>query len=537
MTNDERPYDPSEQEPMPEGEETAPRLMRTMAVVRWAILGAMVLFAVVMLLTYFGVAPWSHGGGEQVKYHCPMHPTYVSNQPGDCPICGMSLVPIDESEKEEAGSGRGSASNELRNTSHSQSAARPGQYTCPMCPEVVSDTAGECPKCGMDLVKVPEQSEAAHAGHDMTGTAGTAPSAAAEGGASDMGVSPVPGLVPVTIEPRRLQLIDVRTGAVDTRPLGGDTRIVGFITPDETRITNVHLRFSGWVKELRVSQTGQLVEKGERLFSVYSQELYRAEQDYVVARQALARGPAGSELADTRSALLGAARQRLELLGVPAEELARLDDGGEPSQDLWVPSPSSGYVMGKNVFAGQYVGPAQSLFSIVDLSRVWVLADVYEQDMENVKTGQEARMTTTAYGGESFGGKVAFIYPSVSDRTRTLKIRLEFSNPSLRLRPGMYVEVDLEATGVPALAVPVDAVMDDGDRQYVFVVHDGVHFEPRLVEIGRRTDDFMQVLSGLSEGEMVVTSANFLIDSESRLKAAMVGMGGTQPDAHAGHGK
>jgi len=407
-----------------------------------------------------------------------------------------------------------------------------------MHPEVVSDNPGQCPKCGMDLEKVPEQSGAAQAGHDMTSMADIAgPSSGAEGGASDMGVSPVPGLVPVTIEPRRLQLIDVRTGAVQSRPLDGNTRIVGFITPDETRITNVHLRFSGWVKELGASQTGQLVKQGEKLFSVYSQELYRAEQDYVVARQALARGSADNELADTRRSLLDAASQRLDLLGVPADELARLSGGGAPSQDLWVPSPFSGYVMGKNVFAGQYVGPAQNLFSIVDLSRVWVLADVYEQDLQNIKVGQEARMTSVAYGGESFGGKVAFVYPSVSEQTRTLKIRLEFPNPALRLRPGMYVEVELEAAGEATLAVPADAVMDDGDRQYVFVVHNGVHFEPRLVKIGRRSDEFMEVLSGLSDGELVVTSANFLIDSESRLKAAMVGMGGTQPDAHAGHGE
>jgi Cu(I)/Ag(I) efflux system membrane fusion protein len=166
-----------------------------------------------------------------------------------------------------------------------------------------------------------------------------------------------------------------------------------------------------------------------------------------------------------------------------------------------------------------------------------VLADVYEQDLQNIKVGQKTRMTSVAYGGESFGGKVAFIYPSVSEQTRTLKIRIEFPNPALRLRPGMYVEVELEAPGEAALAVPADAVMDDGDRQYVFVVHNGVHFEPRLVRIGRRSDEFMEVLSGLSDGELVVTSANFLIDSESRLKAAMVGMGGTQPDAHAGHGE
>jgi len=537
MTEHDNPYDPSEHEPMPEGEEAAPRFTSTMATVRWIILGAMVLFAVIMILTYFGAVPWSHHGSGPVQYHCPMHPTYVSNQPGECPICGMTLVPIDKSDKE-TGSGRSPAGTESHNTSHPRGAARPGQYTCPMHPEVVSDKPGKCPKCGMNLEKVPEQPAAANTGHGMAGMEGmTEPSPRPQPVPSDMGVSPVPGLVPVTIEPRRLQLIDVRTGAVQRRSLGGNLKIVGFITPDESRITNLHLRFSGWVKELRVSQTGQLVGQGEKLFSVYSQELYRAEQDYAVARQALERGSADNDLADTRRSLLDAARQRLELLGVPADELARLDAGGAPSQDLWVPSPSAGYVMGKNVFTGQYVGPDQNLLSIVDLSKVWVLADVYEQDLASVKVGQKARMTTSAYGGETFNGQVGFVYPIVSEKTRTLKIRLEFSNPSMRLRPGMYAEIDLESGDKSVLAAPADAVMDDGTRQYVFVVHDGVHFEPRLVRIGRRSDDFMEVLSGVSEGEMVVTSANFLIDSESRLKAAMVGMGSTEAGAHAGHGQ
>jgi Cu(I)/Ag(I) efflux system membrane fusion protein len=204
---------------------------------------------------------------------------------------------------------------------------------------------------------------------------------------------------------------------------------------------------------------------------------------------------------------------------------------------MWVRSPFSGYVLEKNVVEGQYIGPDQNLFSIVDLSKIWVLADVYERDLGKVKIGQKVRMTSTAYPGEPFEGKVGFMYPAVSEQTRTLKIRMEFANPALQLRPGMYAEVELEGSGEPVLAVSAEAVMDGGDLQYAFVVHNGTHFEPRLLTIGRRSNDFMEVLSGLSEGELVITSANFLIDSESRLKAAIAGMGGTQPNAHAGHGK
>jgi len=406
-----------------------------------------------------------------------------------------------------------------------------------MHPEVLSNKPGKCPKCGMNLEKVkdpPAPVQGVGEMQGMPGMPGTPEPSSSPQGASNMGIAPVPGLIPVTIEPERLQLIDVRTGRVVRRPLGGSLGVVGFITPDETRVANLHVRFSGWIKELHVDQTGQLVKQGERLLSVYSQELYQAEQDYVIARQAFDRGPGEGELASMRKNLLDAARQRLELLGVPPDELSRLDAENTPSSELWVRSPFSGYVMEKNVVKGQYIGPDQNLFSIVDLSRIWVLADVYERDLAGVKIGQKARMTTAAYAGESFEGKVDFIYPSISEQTRTLKVRLSFPNLSMRLRPGMYSEIELEGSSKPVLAVPVDAVMDDGNRQYVFVVHEGGRFEPRLVKIGQESNNFAQILSGLTEGELVVTSANFLIDSESRLKAAIAGMGGTESESTAG---
>jgi RND family efflux transporter MFP subunit len=518
MSEEIHRYDPHEHEPMPEGEEEAPPFTHTMAIVRWVLLGAMTLFACIMVLDYFGATPWANASEAASQYHCPMHPTYISNQAGECPICGMTLVPIDAAGKEikTADSAR---TVEASHASTDQAKAKPGQYTCPMDSQIISDTPGKCPICGMNLEQVPPAADSTQQGHEMTG----------------MGSSPVPGLVPVTIEPQRLGLIGVRTGLVERRSLDGSLRLAGFVSPDETRLSNIQVRFSGWVKELSVDQTGQLVEANQKLLSVYSQDLYQAEQEYVSARQAMSRG-ADASLKDTRKQLMDAARLRLELLGVPQEELASLDMGNSPSSELWLRSPASGYVMEKNVFNGQYISPDQNLYSIADLSRIWVLADVYERDLANITIGQKAHMTTTAYPGESFDGTVSFIYPSVSEQTRTIKIRIEFSNSSNRLKPGMYADVDLPGQGKSVLAVPSDAVMDGGDRQYAFVVHDGTHFEPRLLKIGRRADDYMEVLSGLSEGEQVVTSANFLIDSESRLKAAIAGMGSTQPDAHAGHG-
>jgi Cu(I)/Ag(I) efflux system membrane fusion protein len=521
MSEEIHKYDPHEHEPLPEGEEEAPPYTHTMAIIRWVILGVMTLFALVMILSYFGATPWSNAESAPTQYHCPMHPTYVSSQPGECPICGMTLVPIDATGKEIKTGSSPDTTMKMPEPS-GQTGAKPGQYTCPMDPEIISDTPGKCPICGMNLEQVPPAAISAPAGNDMSGMSG-------------MGSSPVPGLVPITIEPKRLQLIGVRTGTVATRPLDGSLRLIGYITPDETRLSNVQVRFNGWVKELAVDQTGQFIKTDQKLLSVYSQDLFQAENEYIIARKAAERST-DNALKDTHNQLLNAARQRLDLLGVPQEEISMLDTASSPSAELWVRSPFSGFVLEKNVINGQFIGPDQNLFTIADLSRVWVLADVYERDLTNIQIGQTVRMTTSAYPGESFEGKISFIYPSVSEQTRTLKIRIEFVNSSNRLKPGMYAEVDLAGKGEGVLAVPADAVMDGGDRQYAFVIHDGIHFEPRLLKLGRSSDDYFEVLSGLSEGEQVVTSANFLIDSESRLKAAIAGMGGTQPDAHAGHG-
>jgi len=504
-----------------------------LACVRWTILGGMALFALVMILNYFGLTPWSDEAAGPTQYHCPMHPTYVANQPGECPICGMTLVPIDAAGKE-VKSPESSKSSETQQDGMNQPKAKPGQYTCPMHAEVISDKPGKCPKCGMNLEQVPTPTESENTGHDMGSMNRTSDSASRAG--AGLGTSPVPGLVPVTIEPQRLQLIGVRTGMVEKRPLDVSLRLVGFVTPDETKLANIHVRFSGWVKELSVDQTGQFVEANQKLLSIYSQDLYQAEQEYIVAKQATRRA-ADNILNDTRQQLLEAARQRLELLGVPPEIVSGLDTAKSPSSEIWIRSNFSGYVLEKNVVNGQFIGPDQNLFTIADLSRMWVLADVYEQDLASLRVGQKVKISTSAYPGESFAGEIGFIYPSVSEQTRTLKVRIVISNPSFKLRPGMYSEVELEGRGKGVLTVPADGVMDGGDRQYAFVIHNGTHFEPRLLKIGRRSDDYMEVLSGLSEGEQVVTSANFLIDSESRLKAAIAGMGSTQPDAHAGHGK
>jgi len=352
---------------------------------------------------------------------------------------------------------------------------------------------------------------------------------------SDMGSSPVPGLVPVTIEPQRLQLIGVRIAKVENRIFGEGLRLVGYVTPDEARVANVHVRTSGWVTGLFVDQTGQFVKKNEILLALYSQDLYQAEEDFILARNSAGRTSSDSTMTYTRQELLTSARERLRLLGLSEEEILLLEKADAPDSQMALRSPFSGYVLEKAVNSGQYVTPDQNLFTLADLSTLWVIAEVYQQDIADIHIGQSAKLHFTSLPGEELRGKVGFIYPSVSEKTRTLKVRVELSNPALRLRPGMYADVELSSKGESILAVPSEAVINTGETQYAFVVHDGTHFEPRLLKVGRMSDDWQEVITGLSEGEQVVTDANFLIDSESRLKAAISGLGGAQAESHSGH--
>jgi multidrug efflux pump subunit AcrA (membrane-fusion protein) len=543
MTENNHTYDPLDHEPLQEGEEEAPPLVHTMAIVRWALLAGMSIFAVVMILTSFGITPWASEGSGSVQYHCPMHPTYITSQPGDCPICGMSLVPItkDGGESPPPGmSGQEHASDTLPK-------AKPGQWICTMCPEVISDTAGRCPVCNMFLTQVTEPALAytcpmhPEVVSDKRGDcpkcgmalveAQTAPSAEHAGRDDDMGEAPVPGLVPVSIETKRLQLIGIRTQPVQKQEVGGAVRLTGYVTPDETRVASLHLRLSGWVSDLHISRTGQYVEKGELLLTAYSPDLYQAQQDFIVARDA-ARSPADSAVVSLRRQLLASSRERLRLLGLPLEEIAKLETSDLPSEIMPLRSPFAGFVLEKNVNEGQYITPDQTLFSIADLQKVWVLADVYERDLGHVKLGQQVNLTVESHPGERRAGRITFIYPTVAEATRTLKVRIELDNPDMSLRPGMYADVTVERGGAPMLAVPADAVMDGGETRYVFVVHGATHFEPRLVTTGRRTDDWIEIVEGVREGETVVTSANFLIDSESRLQAAITGMGGASGHDH-----
>jgi Cu(I)/Ag(I) efflux system membrane fusion protein len=502
-------------EPLPEGEESPPPYIRAMAIIRWIILGGLSLFALIMILTYFGLTPGMAGDTKAVQYHCPMHPTYISNQPGECPICGMNLVPIDK----DSAMGMDSGSAAKLGHEEMDMKTEATQYTCPMHPEVISDKPGKCPICGMNLVTVektePVQTEPPMDKMEMEST--------------------VPGLVSVTIEPERLQLINIRTALATRNSFGDKISATGYVTPDESRITDVHTRTNGWISKLYADQTGQYIKKGEPLLAIYSQDLSQAQQEYLTAINNAGDKLGDSALVNIQNQIVDAIRERLINMGLADDDIKQLANEKKASSDIILRSPVSGYIIEKNITSGQFVDPGQNLFTISDFSRIWVLANIYETDLNKIKVGQNAVLKSDITSSTFIDGKVAYIYPTISEKTRTVQIRLEFNNPSLNLRPGMYVDVELDYGGSDALVVPSDAILDGGEMQYLFVVHNKTHFEPRLVKTGRTFDDYVEIISGITEGEEVLTSANFLIDSESRLKAALSGMGGTSTKTSSGH--
>jgi Cu(I)/Ag(I) efflux system membrane fusion protein len=331
------------------------------------------------------------------------------------------------------------------------------------------------------------------------------------------------GYAPVPVEPERIQRFGIRSEAARREALVREVRTVGVVRTDETRESHVHVKWEGWIQEFFVSYVGQQVARGDPLFSVYSPELVTGQQELLVAlaRAVAARGSARPGERESAQALLDTARTKLRLFDVPPEAIAQIEQEGRVLRALTVRAPRSGTVIEKIALPGMYVEPQMDLYTIADLSRVWVLADLYEYEAPFVRAGQPARFTPV--GAEAapadLQATVAFVAPTVGAETRTVKIRLELPNEDGRLRPGAYGTVRLEIPLEPALVVPADAVLDTGTRQLVFVGAGEGRFEPRAVRLGARAGGRVQVLEGLAEGERVVTRAQFLLDSESRLRA------------------
>jgi RND family efflux transporter MFP subunit len=397
-------------------------------------------------------------------------------------------------------------------------------WTCTMHPHVREHGPGPCPICGMPLV--PVESETA-------GTPATPPPAPPmDMAGSDSGMQQAPDpRAPVTIDARRQQLIGVRTVAAERSPLARTVRTVGVVRYDETRLTDVNLRLDGWIDELFVDSTGKLVKAGEPLFTLYSPELVATQNEYLLARRS--RDELGaSEIADARAyadRLVEAARRRLELWDLPADQVAELERTGEPRTHIVFRSPASGYVVEKMPMRGQHIAAGQSLYRLADLSVVWVEADLYERDLAFVRVGDRAIVTLDAYPGEHVSGRLVYIYPFADEPARTVRARFALENPRARLRPGMYAGVELESTLGTGLTVPTDAVLDSGRDQFVFLAEGNGHFQPRQVETGFRLDSRIEIRAGLKEGDVVATGAAFFIDSESQLRAAIPGFEAPPP--------
>jgi Cu(I)/Ag(I) efflux system membrane fusion protein len=455
--------DQASQDVQPSPGVRTPSGVRVAAVVRWALVTVMGAAALLSALYVAGVlhrgAAGGQGGGgagASVLYQCPMHPQVVRDRPGDCPICGMTLVPKD--------------------------------------------------------------------GASGTPAASAAPPAAA--------ASAVPGLAPVDLTPERIQLAGLKTAKVVRRPLRSELKTVGVVTPSERGLAQINTRFAGWIQELFVPETGRRVKRGDRLATIYSPDVLAAEQEYLTARRWAAGAPApthdpAAAPAHQHDAVTAGmaddARKRLDLLGVAAQEIDEITRTGQALRAVTIRSPVSGTVIRRGAVAGTYVQPGSELFAIADLTTVWVMADVYEHEVARIRPGQAARLELAAYPGETIAGRVQFLYPAINPETRTMRVRIEVRNAAGKLSPGMYATVRIDLPGAEGLVVPPEAVVDTGEAQYLFVAREGGRFEPRRIAVGARSDAGTEIRAGVSEGETVVTTGNFLVDSESRLRAAVEG--------------
>jgi len=335
----------------------------------------------------------------------------------------------------------------------------------------------------------------------------------------------------VKIGTAKVQKLGVRVEAAALRDLSRPVRAVGRVEVDERRVFAVAPKFEGWIERLHVNTTGQPVGRGQALFEVYSPELVSAQREYQVAARGIEQlaGATGEAQASMRG-VAEAALARLRNWDISAEQIERLKAGGELQRTLTFRAPAGGIVMEKKALAGMRFMPGETLYQIVDISSVWVLADVFERDIGAVKVGQAAAASIDAFPGRTFAGKIGYIYPTLNPQTRTVPVRIELANPRGELRPAMYANVELKVgPGGTAITVPVSAVIDSGTTQRVIVQKEEGRFEPREVKLGLRGDDYIEVKEGVKEGEQVVVSANFLIDSESNLKAALGGMKEAKP--------
>ncbi len=361
-----------------------------------------------------------------------------------------------------------------------------GFYTCAMHPAVEKKEPGKCPICAMELSPVTYEE-------------------------TESGV--------VRVDQERRQRIGLKTATVHRAPMTIAIRAVGRLTYDETRLKDVTLKVKGWIARLKVNSTGQPVKKGETLLTLYSPDLYAAQQEYLLALASQkTAGPTGA--AGRSDYLVKAAEKKLQLWDLTPSQIAAIARRGEPIEELPILSPASGFVIEKDVVEGAAVEPGQRLFRIAALDRVWIDAQVYEMDLAQVKKGQVAKVSLPYQAGETLEGKVAYVYPYLDPMSRTGRVRIELPNKDLAFKPDMYANVELSVDLGPRLQVPIDSVVYTGPRRLVFIDVGEDRIRPQEVTLGLRNADMVEITSGLSDGQVIVTAANFLIAAESRIRSA-----------------
>ena len=423
-------------------------------------------------------------GERKVLYwYDAMNPQHRYDKPGKSPD-GIDLVPMYE----------GQATPALVNPGMAGPAERRILFWYdPMHPQYKAEKPGTAPDCGMDLV--PKY-------------------------ADEQASSMAPGSV--MISSGKQQLIGVRTTLARRGALVREVRTTGQVTADETKIAHVHVKINGFIEQVFVDYVGQYVKKGQPLFTIYSPDLVATQEEYLIAKRgekALATS-SFAEIAQGSQSLLRSTRERLRLWDISDEQIKKLDQSGEVSRTLTFYSPVAGIVMDRKAFPQTSVTPDTELYTVFDFSTVWVNADIFEYEVPFVKVGQRAEMKLSYYPGKAWSGRVSFIYPTVDPTTRTVKVRMVFPNPGFTLKPQMFADVELKINYGNQIVVPQEAVLDSGKEQRAFVAAGNGYFEPRAVTTGAKLDGKVVVLSGLKAGETVVSSGNFLVDSESRLKSA-----------------
>jgi len=334
-----------------------------------------------------------------------------------------------------------------------------------------------------------------------------------------------PALSPLQLSPQRMQEIGVATAIVEMKDVSDELQAPGSVAMDEQRLTYVQTRFPGWIRDVNANATYQYVKKGQRLFTIYSPDLASTEQEYLLAKKnqtSVSEHMHGSP-ADEGNWLLQAAAERLRRYDIPDVEIAQLDKTGIASHEIGVESPASGYIIERNAFPNAYVQPETKLYTIADLSIVWVYANVPQSDVGRLKPGDRGQVSVDAYPGRKFSGRIDQIIPEVDANTRTVRVRLVISNPGVVLKPGMYVNVDIAAPLGHQLVIPTSGVLQAGARQIAFIDRGQGLLEPREIETGLRFDESVVVLKGLKAGDRIVSSANFLVDSEAQLQSAIGG--------------